>query len=227
MDRGSRKAGVATAALALCAAWSWAQAPKPLQATGSIDLDDPSGDIEGMHTTGGEEPPLDVTHVEVSSDGRRLSFDVALAQPPGAFASSALDVYIDADDDQKTGPEVRDHGTGYDYLLKLEACVDFTDGSSACEGGSSKAKPKSRWAAVNLDKLEADSFSGDTIVDSMGFFGAKPSAKTPITGKTLAGSVDYADLGVKPGQKIRLLMREAGGSPRDDGYFPEVVLTLR
>jgi hypothetical protein len=227
MERGLRNRGLAVAALALATAWSWAQTPGPKRATGMVELDDAAGDIEGIHSTGGEEPPLDVTHVKISSDGKRLSLDVTLAQPPGDFASSALDVYVDTDHDPKTGPEVRDHGSGWDYKLKLESCIDYTDGASACEGGSSKAKPKSRWAAVNLDKLTDSSFSGDTVVDSMGFFGAKASAKTPVTGKVLAGGIDYADLGVKPGQTIRLLMRETGGSPTDDGYFPEVLLTLK
>ncbi len=224
MTRTFRRTLVTTVTLTLCASWMNAQT---MQATGSVELDDPAGDMEGIQTTGGVEPALDVTHVNVVSDGKTLRFDVTLADAPGAFASSIIDAYIDADNDAKTGPEVRDHGSGFDYKLKLEACADYTNGMSACEGGSSKAKPKTHWGAVNLDKLTTNSFSGDTVVDSMGFPGSKASAKVPVTGKVVSGSVEYADLGVKPGQTIRLLMRESGGSPKDDGYFPLVTLTLK
>jgi hypothetical protein len=42
-----------------------------------------------------------------------------------------------------------------------------------------------------------------------------------------AVSPDYADLKVKPGQTIRILVREASSKTDLAGYFPEILLTLK
>jgi len=218
--------GVAAIALALFATWSWATEPETLKATVGVELDDPAGDMNGISSSTGEEPPLDVVHVRLTSDGTKLAFEVTLAAAPGIFASSALDVWIDADGNAATGVEVSDRGAGFDYKLEIDSCVDYVGGGSAC-AGSVGSKATAHWSAVNLDKLTDNSYSGETVIDSLGFPGRRASAKTPISGKVLAGSIDYADIGAEPGGTIRLLMRESGGSPKDDGYFPLVELTLK
>jgi hypothetical protein len=43
----------------------------------------------------------------------------------------------------------------------------------------------------------------------------------------IRGTLDYADLKVKPGQTIRILVREASSSTDLPGYFPEILLTLK
>jgi len=222
------RAGAGTVALALAffAAWSWAAELETMKATGGVELDDAAGDMNGIGTSDGEEPPLDTVHLKVASDGQRLTFEVTLAAAPGEFATSALDVWIDADNDAASGVEVRDLGGGFDYKLSLSSCVDYNNGGSACAGGMGSGA-KAHWSAVNLDKLTDNSYSGDTVIDSMGLFGARASAKTPVTGKVLAGGIDYADIGAASGGTIRLLMRESGGTPKDEGYYPLVELQLK
>jgi hypothetical protein len=41
------------------------------------------------------------------------------------------------------------------------------------------------------------------------------------------GTIDYADLKVKPGQTVRILVHEASSSSDFSGYFPEILLTLK
>jgi hypothetical protein len=97
----------------------------------------------------------------------------------------------------------------------------------ACNGGSTKSKPKSRFAGINLYRLKGPSESNkERVVDSMGFPGRKPSVKTPVTGKQIQTTLEYADLGVKPGQTVRILVSEAC-SPRSKSLFPEILLTLK
>lgn len=43
----------------------------------------------------------------------------------------------------------------------------------------------------------------------------------------MQGSIDYADLKVKPGQTIRILVNEAGAGGNLDSYFPEILLKLQ
>ena len=88
---------------------------------------------------------------------------------------------------------------------------------------------KRHWAAVNLERYKgSDAYDRETVVDSMGFPGSKASAQMPIAGTVVQGTIDYADLKVKPGQTIRILAKESCGyKAEDDGLFPEIRLTLK
>jgi hypothetical protein len=199
----------------------------PLKAAGSIDLTDPAGDVSPIHSSDNVDyPGFDVVKLSVKSDGKQIALVATLKDPPGPFASRVIELYFDVDNNAKSGASLGfPPADGFEYTAELSACVDYTDGSSACAGGS-KAKPKSHWAAINLSRYKGKKeYEKDTVVDSMGFPGAKPSAKAPITANIVQGSIDYADLKVKPGQTIRLLIKES--HDKDTGLFPEVLLTLR
>jgi hypothetical protein len=197
------------------------------KAMGSIELTDPAGDVSPIGTSDGVNyPGFDVVKLSVKSDGKQIAFVATLKDPPGPFASRVIELYFDVDNNAKSGTSLSfPPADGFEYTAELSACVDYADGSSACAGGS-KAKPKSHWAAINLSRYKGKmEFDKDTVVDSMGFMGAKPSAKAPITANIVRGSIDYGDLKVKPGQTIRLLIKES--HDKDTGLFPEVLLTLK
>jgi hypothetical protein len=223
-----KRAIVVVAAIAL-AAGAFAADTQKLKANGSIQLTDPAGDAEPIHTSGDKDyPGLDVVKLLIKSDGKQITVAATLHEPPGEFASSAIEIDFDTDNNPKSGvtftyPPVG----GFEYVGKLDACADYADGSSACTGGS-KAKAKTHWAAVSLARFTGKSqYDRDDVVDAMGFPGRKSSAKTPITGTVVQGAFDYADLHVKPGQTIRLLAKESHGGGADQGYFPEILLTLK
>jgi hypothetical protein len=201
----------------------------PTKAAGSIDLTDPAGDVSPIHTSDGVDyPGFDIVKLSIKSDGKQIAVVATLKDPPGAFASDVVELLFDTDNNAKSGamftfPKIG----GFEYKGELHACVDYADRSSACAGGS-KAKPTVHWAAVNLERYKGKGqFDKDAVVDDMGFPGRKPSPKAPITGNVVQGSFDYHDLNVKPGQTIRLLIKESHGNDADDGYFPEVLLTLK
>ena len=200
------------------------------KAVGSIELADAAGDAAPITSTDAEYPGFDVVKLALASDGKTLTMTATLKDAPGVFASSAVDLYFDTDNNAQTGAEV---GTvkarGFEFTAELQACADYTDGASACVGGSSKAKVKRHWAAVNLERYKgSDAYDRETVVDSMGFPGSKASAQTPIAGTVVQGTIDYADLKVKPGQTIRILAKESCGyKAADDGLFPEILLTLK
>jgi len=199
------------------------------KATGKIELTDPAGDVQPIHGSSGDYPGLDVVGLAIASDGKQITFTATLKDPPGSFASDLLAFYFDTDNQPTTGmamtyPEL----AGFEYKAELQACADYSDKSSACVGGSSKAKPTKHWAAIQLDRFKGKGqYDKETVVDSMGFPGSKASAQVPITGKVVQGSIDYADLKVKPGQTIRILVNESGGGGNLDSYFPEILLKLQ
>ncbi len=205
-------------------------AAKDIKAAGSVEMKDAAGDMGPIHTSGGDEPPLDVVLLAVKSDGKRLTFAATLNDPPGRFASDVVRVYIDADNNPATGIKELSRGPGgFEYEAKLDLCMKYSDGSEACQGGSSKAKPTERYAAIDLKRFKGDSEYGgsEDVLDAMGFPGTKKAVQVPVTGKVVEAGLDYADIGVKPGQTIRLRAQESGGNPKDDGFFPTVVLTLK
>ena len=219
---------IALAVLLALSAYA-ADTTKPLKAKGSIELTDPAGDVAPIHTSNDKDyPGFDVVKLSIKSDGKQIAVAATLKDPPGEFASSAVEIDFDTDNNPKSGvtfiyPKIG----GFEYVGKLCACADYADRSSACTGGS-KAKATTHWAAVNLARFTGkNEYEKDTVVDSMGFPGKKASGKTPIAGMLVQGAFDYADLGVKPGQTIRLLVKESHGTGADDGYFPEILLTLK
>lgn len=199
------------------------------KATGKIELTDPAGDVQPIHSSSRDYPGLDVVSLAIVSDSKQIAFTATLADPPGSFATEVLAVYFDTDNKPATGmqmtyPELG----GFEYKAELQACADYSDKSSACVGGSEKGKLTRHWAAVNLVRYKGKgAYDTDTVVDSMGFPGSKASAQEPIPGKVMQGSIDYADLKVKPGQTIRILVNEACAGGNLDSYFPEILLKLQ
>ncbi len=200
------------------------------KAVGSIELPDAAGDASPITSTDGEYPGFDVVKLALVSDGKTLTVVATLKETPGAFASAAIELFLDTDNSAQTGVDLGYiKARGFEYGAELDACADYTDGASACTGGSTGAKVKKHWAAVNLERYKgSDRSDKETVVDSMGFPGSKASAQAPIAGTVVQGAFDYADLKVKPGQTIRILAKESCGyRAEDDGLFPEVLLTLR
>lgn len=199
------------------------------KAAGSVELADAAGDATPITSTDGEYPGFDVVKLALTSDGKSLTIVATLKDAPGVFASSAIELFLDTDNNPQTGVDLGSiKARGFEYTADLQACADYTDGASACTGGSSGGKVKRHWAAVNLERYKgSDRYARETVVDSMGFPGSKASAQTPIAGTVVQGAFDYADLGVKPGQTLRILAKESCGyRAADDGLFPELLLTL-
>jgi len=208
--------------------------PLPVQkAAGSIELSDPVGDIEPLHGSSDKDyPGYDVVKMALASDGKVLSISATLHDAPGPFASEVLELLFDTDNKPATGvkmifPEIG----GFEYKAKLLACVDFSDKSSACVGGTTDAKAKAtaHYGAIDLSRFTGKGeYDKQDVVDALGFPGSKPSAHTPIgSDRVVHATLDYADLKVKSGQTIRVLVREASSKTDLSGYFPEIRLTLK
>ncbi len=217
---------VACVALVMvCAVAAGAEVKK---AVGSIELADPAGDVNPIGTSDGKVPGFDVVKLSIASDGKQLRIAATLKDPPGNFASDVVRLYIDTDNDPKTG--VADISFtkrgGFEYKVQLSACADYESGGSACSGGMS-GKVKLHWGAVNLERYKGtEEFPTDTIVDSMGFGKKKASSRLPIQANRVEATLEYADLGLTPGQTIRILARESCADLQAS-FFPEVLLTLK
>jgi hypothetical protein len=214
--------------LALAMVFATSASAEVKKAVGSIELTDPAGDIQPINTSDGKVPGFDVVKLSISSDGKQLRIAATLKDPPGSFASDVVRLYFDTDNDPKTG--VADISFtkrgGFEYKAQLGACADYENGGSACSGGMS-GKVKLHWGAINLERFTGtDEFKTDTVVDAMGFGKKKASSRLPIQANRVEATLDYADLGLRPGQTIRILARESCADLQTS-FFPEVLLTLK
>jgi hypothetical protein len=214
--------------LAAAAAFGQGVRP-PVKATHAVELTDPAGDVSKIHSTAGDHPGFDVVKLALRSDGRRITVAATLKDPPGDFASDVVRVYVDTDNDRSTGSQFTFPKIGgFEYGGQLDACVSYADRSEAC-AGSTNSKAVAHWAALELNRYTGKGqFDKESVIDAMDFPGKKASTRTPIQGKVVESAIEYADLHVKPGQTIRLVVQETGGmSDADEGLFPDILLTLK
>lgn len=209
--------------LALVAGTAWAEAPK---AATKIEWSDPAGDI---YPGNGEENARDVVKLSLASDGSAILVTATLAKDEqSSVAGDAVLLYFDTDDKAATGAKTDFDQPGFEYTGRLSVCLSY-DGAqiAACAGGVSDQVPKTRHARAVVEKFTGK--AGDsmrpydnlaTVLDGFG------PATTPHKGRVLEIKIPYSTLGVKPGQKVRILVRESDQFSAE-GFFPETRLTLQ
>jgi hypothetical protein len=206
--------------LTLAATQKPAQVQKAMHA---VEWTDPAGDVKPHNTSSGEVPGLDVVKLALASDGTKLTITATLKGPmSGDFASDVVDVYLDTDNNPKTGyATFWSNKPGFELLAKLAACVRYEDGGSACSGALKGAKVKGYYATATLDRFTTDGVNPEKVI------GAFDAPGVPFQGAVLSASLSYKDLGVKPGQAIRIVARETDGPSDETADFREVILTLK
>ena len=196
--------------------------PAPQEAIHAVEWTDPAGDVQPGSTSGGERPGRDVVKLALKSDGTKLTIAATLNAPPtGDFASDVVRVYIDTDDDPNTGAATFwSKKPGFELLAKLYGCVRY-EGGSACSGGLTGSKVKGYYAVADLGRFKSDPINPEQVISAM------DAPAVPIQGALVSASLSYADLGVKPGQTVRIVARESDGPFDATADFPEVALTLK
>jgi len=234
------RAWLAVGVLSVFASQASAQpAARVTSSDGRAEISDPAGDVQPIiyriSVGDGPEkevkyPGFDVVKLAVSSDGKALTFGATLKAAPAQAAYEVLEFHVDADNNPKTGVTHPDAPTlkGMEFYGTLEACVEHELFGTMCTG--TEEKPKGHTAVVTLEKYGKEWMFKDALQDIPAAGTVKEPRKTPIAGPLVQASVDYSALGVKPGQTIRLVVREVSAGKVDNvgqGYFPEILLTLK
>jgi hypothetical protein len=210
--------------LALGLALAAPQAPPQIQkATHAVEWTDAAGDVESINTSDGKEPGFDVVKLAISSDGTAITFSATIKSPAKPkFASDVVQVYFDTDRNPKTGVTTFwSKKPGFEYRGALDFCIEYDNGGSACQGSFGGAKIKGYYGAMELGRFAKDPVNPETVVSAL------DAPKVPVKGMVVSASLSYKDLGVKPGQVIRILARESCGGFDEKADFPEVLLTLK
>ena len=211
-------------------------AATPMKAVGSVELTDPAGDIEPIvyrESVGdGPEkevkyPGFDVVKLAVTSDGTTLSFAATLTAPPASAAFDVLEFFVDADNSSATGitpPASPAALAGLEFYGTLEVCLEHT-----CSAHDARAPPM-RPGGPHRHRQPGEIRQGvDVQGHAPGPAGlglGEGSQESHDHGPVVQASVPYAAMGLKPGQTIRLVVREACAG-KMAGFFPDIVLTLK
>ncbi|HSM13102.1 MAG TPA: hypothetical protein VLA66_03475 [Thermoanaerobaculia bacterium] len=185
-------------------------------------LEDAAGDVESYD--GG--PVLDLTALTIVSDGSELAFSLTLATEASKVlaatnsAGAVVTVFFDLDDDPATGvTTIFGDKPGFEAELAIKACIEY-DGGEACGGGLGGLPQTSHFAAWSVRKVK----EGE-LANAHDVFWESPRGE--IEGRTLSVTVPYAELGLEPGQRVRMAVQEAGGGLGAEAFLPEVRLTLK
>jgi len=211
-------------------------AAAPVKAVGGVEMTDAAGDIEPIvyrESVGdGPEkevkyPGFDVLKLTVTSDGTTLNFAAMLKTPPASAAFDVLEFYVDADNSRATGitpPASSAALAGLEFYGTLEVCLEHDLFGTRCAG--TDERPKGHSAIVSLEKYGKEWMFKDTLLDLPASGSVKEAKAVKIAGPLVQASVPYAAMGVKPGQTIRLVVREACAA-KMAGFFPDIILTLK
>jgi hypothetical protein len=204
------------AALVLAVTTSaWAQGASP-----TVELTDPAGDVNEFNGKGNS---YDVVKVTLGSDGKDLLVGATLAGDPGTMSGGVVDLYIDADNDPKTGGKTEWGPAGFEHRAELAICFKTASGKS-CGGGSSQPIQLKHAATM------VESFTGPAGAEL-----ERPhiemtvnhlqSPETPLAGRVVKDKIAYSALGVKKGQVLRIAIRETDGK-EGAAFFKDALLKL-
>lgn len=234
------RTAIIAAVLAAHGALLTAQAPARVTSVdGRAELTDPAGDVQPivyMESVGSgpqkekKYPGFDLLKLVVSSDGKAITFAATLGAPPANAAHEVVEFYVDTDNNPKTGVNYPDSKllTGVEFYGNLEACIEHPSFGTTC--ASTEPKPATFTAVVTLEKFGKDWMFKDRLFDIPAAGTVKEPRKTPVKGPLVEASIDYASMGLKSGQTIRLIAREHSAGTKDNvgqGYLPEIMLTLK
>jgi hypothetical protein len=206
---------------------------------GRAELTDPAGDVQPIvyrvSVGNGPEkevkyPGFDIVKLAVSSDGKAITFAATLTAPPANAAHEVIEFHIDADNNPKTGVTHPDSRllTGVEFYGTLEACLESETFGTSCAG--TDPHPSGHTGVVTLEKYGKDWPFKNALIDLPAAGTVKEPRKTPIKGAVVQATVDYASMGLKSGQTIRLVAREHSAGTVNNigqGYLPEIMVTLK
>lgn len=187
-----------------------------------LEIDDPADDVRS-----GDHPGKDVVKVILSTDGKNLDIAVMLKKDAkfyldGHMAGDVVVVYLDTDNNKETGGKPFRHlSPGFEYFIKVGACIEYEGGGTACSGALTGSKATNFFSTYALYKYTEDN-KKERISEP---FNWKDRGKD-IKSNRIEVSLSYSKLNLSPGQSIRISIEEKDANFKNR-YMPDVLLTLK
>ena len=197
----------------------------------SAEFTDPAGDVMKINDPGDDR---DVVKLTLGSDGTSILVSATIAEDEhGSTASSVVELFIDTDQDAKTGGVAR-YGAdltprkdGYEYRGRLSVCMAWNENIGSCAGGP-PVPPRSRHVRLVLDQFTGSPGKILDVTTSTEILPGTGPAGPAFSGRVLEGRIPYASIDAKPGKVVRISAWEAGSSMGSNtNFFPDVLLALK
>ena len=188
------------------------------------ELTDPAGDLEESNKDKGK----DIVKLNLNSDGKELHVTAHFKDKLSTslnkdMAGAVMRLNIDTDNKATTGGKpFFSQATGFEYIIKIYACISYGDQGEACSGSLEKVKPVSYFSSFIPEKYQQDSNTSEGKHDFRW-----QSPHKDIKDTILEVSIPYAEMGVKSGQTVRFLIREEDSFYNEKGFFPEFLFTFK
>ena len=188
-----------------------------------IEVTDPAEDVQANDG----KPGKDVVKVSINSDGKDLRILAELKENidfylKNQMAGPVIEMHFNTDNIDATGgiPFWGKNKKGFEYQMDLVACIKYKDGGLACLG-SVGGEIEGYCSSYKLYKYEQDKKMPKNINSAL------ESTQKDITGKQVEITLPYSLIGIKPGSRIRISIRESDSSFDDKSYFPQVFLIIK
>lgn len=187
---------------------------------------------------------MDVESVRLDSDGTRVRIlvrfkdDVLSTLKALGMGVCGAELNLDLDSDEKTGGVAWEEPRmgGFEIQLRVLAGVQYASGARMAEGGLKGREVSEGFASYRILRCK----TGESVSDAKKRHATERSVEeqtaeaeahdraSRVTGRELALDVPYASLGIRSGQKIRVLARETGAAGRaEDVFLPPGTLVAR
>ncbi len=166
--------------------------------------------------------------VILATDGKKLDIAVLLKQDAkfyldGHMAGDVVKVYLDTDNNKKTGDKLfAMDNPGYEYLIEVGACIDYGSQGTACSGGFGKTKAANFFSTYDLYKL-VNGKSKERINETFNW----KDRGTDIKGNRVEVSLPYSMMNLASGQSVRIVINEVDSGFSEESYIRDVLLTLK
>ncbi len=187
-----------------------------------IELEDPAGDVRDEDG----KPGKDVVKVSITSDGEKLRVVAELKEKASFYlmnqmAGPVIEMHFNTDNNERTGGIAfwGQKKTGYEYQVNLVACIRYTNGMACL--GAIEGKIEGFCSSYSIYQYEQDKKMPKSINDAI------HSTQKDITGNQVEISLPYSLIGIKPGGRMRIAIRECDSSFDDQSYFPPVFFMIK
>jgi hypothetical protein len=185
-----------------------------------IELTNPTGDV--LENDG--KPGKDVVKVAIVSDGDSLRITAELKENVSEYlkdqiAGPVIEMHFNTDNNDKTGGIAfwGKNKKGFEYQVNLVACIRYENGGLGGLGDKITGFCSSyKLYRYNQDKKQPENINNALEV-----------TQNDITGKEVAITLPYSEIGIKSGDRIRISIRESDSTFDDASYFPQVFFIVK
>lgn len=201
-----------------------------VRANHRAELSDPAEGKPMPNYNHDNKPEMDMTRAVFESDGRDLHVTVEFKEEVNKYldayqaGNSVATLYMDTDNDPVTGKKsFYGDRPGYELSIAFTIGIEYENGGQVFGGSDKGSKIKRFLPSFWARSLENNAAKGVNLR----FLDEKSLGACSIEGRSVKMKVAYADLGLTPGQAVRISTEKEAHTQGGEKYLQDLVLVLK